>query len=89
MFEWDEAKRQANLVKHGVDFAVMDQFDWLTADVWTDDRHDYGEVRKVALGRIGGRLVYAAYTERGSVKRLISLRKANERERQRWNISAG
>ena len=88
MWDWDEAKRQANLTKHGVDFILMDSFDWLTADVWTDDRYDYGEVRKCALGLIGERLYYAAFTERGANRRLISLRKANERERQKWNTSA-
>ena len=71
-----------------MDFGDVDRFDWLTADVWTDDRYDYGEVRKCALGLIGERLCYAAYTERGSNRRLISLRKANERERQKWNTSA-
>ena len=87
MYEWDEAKRQANLAKHGADFADMDRFNWLTADVWTDRRFDYGENRKIALGLIGERLYYAAFTERGAVKRLISLRKANEREKQGWNMS--
>jgi uncharacterized protein len=88
MYDWDETKRQANLAKHGVDFVDFVRFDWLTADVWTDDRHDYGEVRKCALGLIGERLYFAAYTERGSNRRLISLRKANERERQTWSTSA-
>ena len=88
MWTWDEAKRKSNLAKHGVDFAALDGFDWLLADVWTDLRFDYGEVRKCALGLIGDRLHFAAYTERGHERRLISLRKANERERQRWNKSA-
>ena len=85
MWDWDEDKRQANLAKHGVDFSDIDQFDWLLADVWIDLRQDYGEVRKCALGLIGGRLCHATYTERSLGRRLISLRKANERERQRWN----
>ena len=88
MWDWDEAKRQTNLARHGVDFASIADFDWLTADIWTDVRFDYGEVRKAALGLIGERLYYVAYTERGAVTRLISLRKASERERQKWNMSA-
>lgn len=85
MWDWDEPKRQANLAKHGVDFAAIAGFDWLTAEIWMDERFDYGEERKVALGMIGERLYFIAYTERGTARRLISLRKANERERQRWN----
>ena len=88
MWDWDEAKRAANLAKHGVDFALMDGIDWLTADIRVDDRFDYGEVRKSALGLIGGRLFAVAYTERGEITRIITLRKANEREKRLWSTSA-
>ena len=36
MYEWDEGKRQANLAKHGVDFADMDAFEWDTAVINVD-----------------------------------------------------
>ena len=88
MWDWDEPKRQANLAKHGVDFALVDGFDWLSADIRVDDRFDYGEVRTSALGVIGGRLFAVAYTERGAITRIISLRKANEREKRLWTTSA-
>ena len=88
MWDWGEDKRQANLAKHGVDFGLMDRFDWLSADIQVDDRFDYGEVRKSALGLIGDRLFAVAYTERGEVTRIISLRKANEREKRQWSTSA-
>ena len=88
MWDWDEVKRAANLAKHGVDFAVIDNFDWLTADVWVDGRFDYGEERKSGLGLIAGRLFAVAYTERGLDNRIISLRKANKRERRLWSSSA-
>ena len=38
MYEWDEGKRQANLAKHGVDFADMDAFEWDTAVIDVEDR---------------------------------------------------
>ncbi len=84
MFEWDAAKRQANLVKHGVDFADIVSFDWLTAEVEVDHRSDYSELREGAYGLIGLRLYLAVYTKRGDRTRLISLRKANEREQRKW-----
>jgi len=50
MIRWDEAKRAANLAKHGVDFAVATGFDWDGALVVEDTRFDYGERRYQALG---------------------------------------
>ena len=88
MWNWDEDKRQTNLAKHGVDFALMDHFDWLTAVSWADTRFDYGENREVALGLIGERIYYLAFTRRGPDTRIISLRKANTREQVIWNMHA-
>jgi len=45
-----------------------------------DNRRDYGEERRLTLGKIGVRLFVVAYTARGSAIRLISAPKANERE---------
>ncbi|MGB5230440.1 MAG: BrnT family toxin [Desulfoprunum sp.] len=42
-YEWDENKRAANFVKHGVDFADADLFDWASAFESQDDRAQYGE----------------------------------------------
>lgn len=39
-FEWDEAKRQSNLRKHGLDFAEVDHFDWDDPVTYVDDRKD-------------------------------------------------
>jgi uncharacterized DUF497 family protein len=84
MFEWDEAKRQANRAKHGVDFAAAADFEFGTALIWIDDRRDYGEVRYVAIGFIGPRLHVLTFTPRGETTRVISLRKANLREIERY-----
>lgn len=79
-YEWDEAKRIQTLIKRGVDFAEAGHFQWDTAQVVADDRGSYGESRLVATGFIGKRLYVMAFTIRGGVVRIISLRKANARE---------
>ena len=87
MWDRDEDKRLANLAKH-LHFALMDDFDWLSSDIQVDDRFDYGEVREEAIGLIGDRLFAVAITRRGKVTRIISLRKANEREKRQWSTRA-
>ena len=79
---WDDAKRRANLVKHGVDFAAVAAFDWESALVYPDNRH--GEPRWVATGYIGSRLHVVVYAMRGTRRRIVSLRKANAREVRRY-----
>jgi uncharacterized DUF497 family protein len=50
-----------------------------------DTRRDYSEERWLTLGKIEGRLFAVAYTQRGKVIRLISARKANEREQRKYD----
>ena len=78
--EWDESKRRETMVERGIDFAAMAGFDWDTATVERSDRQ--GETRWAATGYIGDRLHRVVYTERGDRRRIISLRKANARERR-------
>ena len=80
--EWDENKRQKTLDERGLDFAYLINFDWDNAIVFDDDRFDYGEHRQAALGFLDNRLVAIAFTIRGHNVRVISLRKANDRERK-------
>jgi uncharacterized protein len=87
-YEWDEAKRRSNLAKHGVDFMAAIQFDWPTAARFPDERRDYGERRWLALGMIDGRLHVLVYSCRGSRIRIISLRKANNKEIARYEKTA-
>lgn len=84
MYGWDDAKRRANLAKHGVDFAEVDRFDWATAVTRPDVRGEYGEERFVSTGHIGDRLYVCVWTLRGAVVRIIGLRKANPREGRRY-----
>lgn len=53
---------------------------WDDALVWVDDRFDYGECRMIALAPETGILYFVAFVDRGSVRRVISLRRANRRE---------
>ena len=84
MFEWDEEKRQQNLLKHGVDFlyaAVMLEGDVVKI---VDDRQDYGETRYLAPGMVGEDVFAVVYTLRGENIRLISARKARKKEYERY-----
>ncbi len=85
-YEWDETKYQTNLLKHGIGFELIYQFDWSTAAHDIDDRYDYGEVRRLAYGRIGTQGYAIVYVVRGDKVRLISLRKAHERELRRYEL---
>jgi uncharacterized protein len=78
--EWDEAKRQANLHKHRLDFAdVQTVFAGVTF-TFADDRFDYDEDRYITLGLLQGSVVVIAHTERNAVIRVISMRKATRNE---------
>ncbi|WP_417908784.1 BrnT family toxin [Candidatus Electronema sp. PJ] len=79
-YEWDEKKCRQNVEKHGIDFADVVYFDWHSALEIEDDRSNYGEKRIRAFGLLHNRLVVLVYTQRNSRIRLISLRKANQRE---------
>ncbi|MGP1613933.1 MAG: BrnT family toxin [Pollutimonas bauzanensis] len=79
-YDWNEAKRRANVAKHGVDFSDAPAFEWADAVVELDIRQNYGEMRWIAFGPIGRRLHVMVYVERDGGIRLISLRKANQRE---------
>jgi len=79
-YEYDPAKNAANLAKHCLPLGDARLLDWGTAVTYPDDRHDYGEDRKKALGHIGERLYCVIFVDRDEVRRIISLRKANKRE---------
>lgn len=83
-YEWDEAKKQINYEKHGLSFedaALVFEGATITG---RDDRKDYGEARWITYGTIDGRMVVIAHTKRSENVRIISMRKANEREEKRY-----
>ena len=78
--EFDPAKDSANQTKHGVSLALAEELDWDAALVRIDDRFENDEWRMVALAPKTGILYYVAFVDRGEVRRIISLRRANRRE---------
>jgi hypothetical protein len=82
--EWDREKAEANLAKHGVDFA--DAATVLSDDLALTRRDDHaGEERFVTLGVDAlGRVLVVVFTWRGETVRLISARRANASERRQY-----
>ena len=84
----EPVKEASNLAKHGFSLLDAKGFEWDTAVVWPDTRHDYGEARTVALGYIGLRIMVVVFVDRPPAqpteRRVISLRKANKREVKRY-----
>lgn len=83
-YEFDSAKNQINLNKHGMALADAEGFEWETAVVHEDVRKQYSERRLKAIGLIGDRLHVMIYCMRKDALRVISLRKANLREVKRY-----
>ena len=82
MYEWDEAKRRDNLVKHGLSFEDASLVFAGRCATFEDKRYGYGEERFITLGQLEGRVVVIAHTRRGKRTRIISMRKANSREQK-------
>lgn len=82
--DWDETKRDWTLRERGLDFAMVAEADWDNALTAEDTREEYGERRFVSLVPIRERLCVVAWCVRGDALRVISLRKANARERKRY-----
>ena len=83
-FEWDAAKNAANIAKHRIDFEeAIRIFDGPVLEK-ADDRREYGEVRIVAFGVVDNRELAVVYTMRGERRRIISARRAHNRERKAY-----
>jgi uncharacterized DUF497 family protein len=78
--DFDPQKDASNLAKHGVSLALAAELDWDAALIWIDDRFEYGESRMIALAPRTGIVYYVAFVDRGRLRRVISLRRANRRE---------
>jgi hypothetical protein len=85
-FEWDPVKAEANLRKHGVNFAeaepvFVDDF----ALTLTDDESDPHEQRFVSIGMgVKNRVLVVVYCFRGSNIRIVSARLAEAHERTQY-----
>jgi len=82
--EFDQIKNSINIAKHGLSFVQVVDLDWNLASTRTDLRNDYSEVRYITYAPLGNRLCMLAWTLRGELIRPISFRKANAKERKRY-----
>jgi uncharacterized DUF497 family protein len=83
--EFDPDKDAINRQKHGMSLEVAAGMDFLQSHIVEDPRDYEGEVRFIAYGRIGERLHAMWFTRRGAIVRVIGIRKANPRERKRYD----
>jgi uncharacterized DUF497 family protein len=81
---FDAEKDSANILKHRVSLADAALIEWTTAVTWQDVRNDYQEPRMIGLGYIKDRLFCVVFVDRADNRRIISLRKANLREVNRY-----
>jgi uncharacterized DUF497 family protein len=82
-FEWDPEKNRANVEKHGIDFSDASRlFEGLHVTGQSTQRHE--EPRMIAIGVVNGREIAVVYTLRGTVRRIISARRARTNERKQY-----
>lgn len=81
---YDSAKSNRNIEERGLSFELVRAFDFETALFVVDDRHDYGEIRYLGFGWVGERLHALVFTRTRDGIRVISFRKANQREVRRY-----
>lgn len=85
-FQWDEAKRAANLEKHGIDFVdAIAVFEDARRVERVDERRAYGEERRQCIGMVRNHLLFVVFTRRTGVLRMISARKASAHEREAYH----
>ncbi len=78
--DFDPAKRNWTLEARGLDMGRAKEVFADTSYTTQDDRQDYGEPRWITIGFLDRRMVVMVWTQRGQKRRIISLRKANDRE---------
>ena len=89
-FEWDSAKAQTNAAKHGVTF---EEASTVFGDAATltipDPAHSVGEIREITIGLSHrANILVVVHTERGDNIRIISARRASQRERETYAKSS-
>jgi uncharacterized DUF497 family protein len=80
----DPAKRARTLKERGLDFEDCTEVFAGPRDEAPDERRDYGEPRMRTVGLLHGRVVVVIWTPREGGRRIISMRRANDREKARF-----
>lgn len=86
---FDPAKRAATLAHRGLDFADAPRLFAGLTYTRPDDRFAYPEPRFQTYGLLDERLVMVVWAETGDGRRIISMRKCNEREQHRFRQQLG
>jgi uncharacterized DUF497 family protein len=86
---YDPVKHEHTLEARGLDFQdSVEVFAGPTLDL-PDQRREYGEARIMTAGLLRGRMVIVIWTPRGETRHIISMRKANDREKARYGQRLG
>jgi hypothetical protein len=81
---YDQNKRDITFSERGLDFNdCAEVFAGVVYEV-EDRRKDYGEIRIMCFGLLKGRMVVVGYVQRGNVRHIFSMRKANDKEQARF-----
>jgi hypothetical protein len=78
--DFDPAKNARNIRERDLSFERVAEFDFVSATYLVDDRQDYGELRQIAIGYLDGRLHFLCFVLIPDGIRVVSFRKANNRE---------
>jgi len=81
-FDWNERKRELNLVKHGIDFEDATEIFYGPIILHRSDRNS--EERWIAIGSLEDRLITVVFTRRADVIRIISARRARKNEEREY-----
>lgn len=89
LVSFDPEKRALTLQQRGLDFA--DAYKVFQAKHFTapDLRQEYAELRNITIGYLDDRMVVIVWTKRDDSRRIISMRKANEREIKKFSQYLG
>jgi uncharacterized DUF497 family protein len=88
-YEWDADKSERNALTRDLPFELAILLFRGSVIQTVDNRIDYGEVRVRAIGRVAGETLQCVYTDRGGVRRIISLRYASRKERDEYRAAFG
>lgn len=81
---YDPDKRAATLKHRNLDFEDAPKLFAGKQFQMEDDREDYGETRWITVGRLNRAMVVVVWTQRDEARRIISMRKCNAREQERY-----
>ena len=85
-FEFDAGKSERNRSERGFGFGFAARI-FLSRTLVSFARAESGEIRIKAVGRIDDTCYVVIFADEGEIRRIISARRANQKERQQWLAS--